>query len=105
MSMEMLYSIEEFKDFISKDYPVIVLFSTHGCATCEAVENRLNKLLHNMDKAKIYLDDIAALRGVMSIFSVPVLAIYIKSKEFYRFVRVFSMYDVKKKIERLEAFI
>jgi len=30
MSMEMLFSIEEFKDFINKDYPVIVLFSTHG---------------------------------------------------------------------------
>lgn len=105
MFMEMLYSIEEFKDFINKDCPVIVLFSTHDCATCEAVEDKLDKLLHNIDKAKIYLDDIAALGSEISIFSVPVVAIYIKSKEFYRFVRVFSMYDVKKKIERLEAFI
>ncbi len=103
--MEILLSIKDFKDFISKDYPVIVLFSTHDCAACEAVENKLNKLLYNIDKAKVYLDDIAALSGEVSVFNVPVLAVYFKSKEFYRFIRVFSMHDVEEKIERLRSFI
>lgn len=92
---------EEFYSFISQNRPTIVLFSTHDCATCTPVEKKIAKSFADIDKRKVYLDDMPLLRGSLSIFNVPVVCIYADSKEFARFIRIFSINEIRSKLDRL----
>ncbi len=96
---------KDFYSFIAQRKPVLVVFSTHECATCIPVEKKIDERFDGVEKRKAYLDDLAKLRGELSIFNVPVVSIYFESKEFARFVRVFSINDVEKKLNRLMEFV
>ncbi len=103
--MKTIETEEAFHSFIAKDKPAIVLFATHDCATCVPVAKKIDERFQDIDKAKVYLDDLSTLRGFLSIFNVPVVCIYFEQKEFARFIRVFSMDEIEEKINRLLGFL
>ncbi len=99
--MKNIESNEEFYSFINDEKPVIVVFSTHDCSTCIPVEKKIDEHFQELKKAKVYLDDMAILRGSLGIFNVPTVCVYMQSKEIYRFIRVFSLREIEEKINRL----
>lgn len=103
--MKKIEKNEEFYDFIAQNKPVIVVFSTHDCSTCVPVEKKIDENFQDIEKAKVYLDDMAQIRGSLGIFNVPVVCIYFDSKEFARFIRVFSISQIKEKLDRLKEFM
>ena len=99
-------SREAFSDFISSNKPVLVVFSTHDCATCKPVKEKVEKEFEGViDTANVYLDEVKELSGELSIFNVPVVCIFLEGKEIYRFVRVFSMDDIREKLNRILEFL
>ncbi len=103
--MKTIEKNEEFYELIAKNKPVIVVFSTHDCSTCLPVEQKIDENFKDVEKAKVYLDDMAQLRGSLGIFNVPVVCIYLESKEIARFIRVFSINQIKEKLDRLMEFL
>ncbi|AEA33103.1 thioredoxin family protein [Hippea maritima] len=103
--MKELDSKEEFESFIQNKKPSIVVFSTHDCATCKPVKDKIASRFKDIDAANIYLDDVRELAGELSIFNVPVVCIYLEGKELYRFIRVFSLDKIEEKINRIMEFI
>ncbi|WP_156919086.1 thioredoxin family protein [Hippea sp. KM1] len=103
--MKELSSKEEFEDFIQNGRPTIVVFSTHDCATCRPVKEKIASRFKDVDTANIYLDDVRELSGELSIFNVPVVCIFLEGKELYRFIRVFSMDEIEEKLNRVLEFI
>ena len=101
-----LKSKEAFFNFVSSNKPVLVVFSTHDCATCKPVKEKVEKSFQGIvDTANVYLDEVKELSGELSIFNVPVVCIFLESKEIYRFVRVFSMDEIEEKLNRLLEFV
>ncbi len=101
-----LKSKEGFFNFVSSDKPVLVVFSTHDCATCKPVKEKImNRFDGFVSTANIYLDDVKELSGELSIFNVPVVCIFLEGKEVYRFIRVFSMDEVEEKLNRVLEFL
>ncbi len=101
-----LKSKEDFFNFVSSDKPVLVVFSTHDCATCKPVKEKImNRFDGFVSTANIYLDDVKELSGELSIFNVPVVCIFLEGKEVYRFIRVFSMDEVEEKLNRVLEFL
>ncbi|WP_022671063.1 thioredoxin family protein [Hippea alviniae] len=103
--MKKIESIEEFDSFISSEKPVIVVFSTHDCATCKPVKEKVEKRFTQVETAEVFLDDLTELSGRLSIFNVPTVCIYLESKELYRFIRVFSMDEIEEKLNRILQFM
>ena len=103
--MKRIEKTEEFDSFISSKKPVIVVFSTHDCATCKPVKEKVEKKLTQVETAEVFLDDLAELAGRLSIFNVPTVCIYLESKELYRFIRVFSMDEIEEKLNRVLEFL
>ncbi len=103
--MKEIKSKEEFFEFISNKTPVLVVFSTHDCATCVPVKEKVERNFKEIPKANVYLDSVKELSGELSIFNVPTVCIYLEGREFYRFVRVFSMDDIKEKLNRLMEYV
>ncbi len=101
-----LKSKEGFFSFVSSDRPVLVVFSTHDCATCKPVKEKImNKFDGFVNTANIYLDDVKDLAGELSVFNVPVVAIFFEGKEVYRFVRIFSLDEIEEKLNRILEFL
>ena len=101
-----LKSKEDFFNFVSSNRPILVVFSTHDCATCKPVKEKVEKKFQgDVDAGNVYLDEVKELSGELSIFNVPVVCIFFEGKEVYRFVRVFSMDDIEEKVNRLLEFI
>ncbi len=103
--MKVLEKDDEFYSFIGQSKPTIVEFATHDCATCIPIEKKIDEKFENIEKVKVYLDDMPTLRGALGIFNVPVVCVYFESKEFAKFIRVFSMDELQAKIDRLLEFI
>lgn len=103
--MNIIESDEDFYKFIGRQKPVIVIFSTHTCHTCVGVEEKIENSFKDIEKAKVYLDDLPLLRGQLGIFNVPVVSIYFDSQETAKFIRVFSIDNIKSKINRLLEFV
>ena len=103
--MKRIEKTEEFDSFISSKKPVIVVFSTHDCATCKPVKEKVEKKFTQVETAEVFLDDLAELAGRLSIFNVPTVCIYLESKELYRFIRVFSMDEIEEKLNRVLEFL
>ena len=66
---------------------------------------KIDEKFSDVEKAKVYLDDLPTLRGGLGIFNVPVVCIYLESKEFARFIRVFSIREIEEKLNRILEFI
>ena len=95
-----------FFNFVSSNKPVLVVLSTHDCATCKPVKEKVEKRFQGIvDTANVYLDEVKELSGELSIFNVPVVCIFLEGKEVYRFVRVFSMDEIEEKLNRLLEFV
>jgi len=82
-----------------------VLFVTRDCAVCASLEKKLLRSLDGERMAKLYLDDLEELKGETGIFSVPAVVVYISSKEYARFVGVFSAEEVVKRYYRLKELV
>ena len=101
-----LKSKEDFFIFVSSNKPVLVVFSTHDCTTCKPVKEKVvNRFDGFINTANIYLDCLKELAGELSIFNVPVVAIFFEGREVYRFVRVFSIDEIEKKLNRILEFL
>ncbi len=103
--MKELKTRDDFFKFISNNKPTIVVFSTHDCNTCKPVKEKIENGFKDIETANIYLDELKQLSGELAIFNVPVVCIFLSGKELYRFVRVFSISQIKEKLDRLREFI
>jgi len=103
--MEEIKDKRSFYEFISSKTPVLVVFSTHDCATCIPVKQKIEANFKEFPKANVYLDEVKELSGEVSIFNVPAVCIFLEGKELFRFVRVFSMDEIREKLTRLMEYI
>ncbi len=103
--MDAIKSADEFYRFISQKKPSIVVFSTHDCSTCPTIERKIEENFPQMKKRVVFLDDLPEISGKTGIFSVPVVSIFFDSNEMARFAGIFSINDIKNRIERLKGFL
>ena len=98
-----LYSSEDIEKFI-RDYKVSVLyFSSKNCNVCKALLPKIEKLFNKYNKiklAKVEIDKLQLAAGEYSIFTLPVVILYIDGKETIREARFISISELQNKIER-----
>ncbi len=103
--MKEIKSKEEFFKFIAPKKPIIIVFSTHGCSTCVPVKQKIETNFKDLPTANVYLDEVKELSGELAIFNVPTVCIFLEGRELFRFVRVFSMDEIREKINRVMEYL
>ena len=91
------------EEAIQKDHMVLILFTTPGCGVCHAVKEKLELMLPSYPKLKAYHADVAEFRelsGAYSIFSAPVVLVFIDRKETIRMGRSISMRQLTADLNR-----
>ena len=98
-----IYTSEEIKNIIINNEMVILYFSNEVCGACDAIRNKIYRILESYSKVKMIeingekQIDLAAINNV---FSFPLLLLYVNGKETIRIGRNVDSLELEKSIKR-----
>ncbi|WP_261133706.1 thioredoxin family protein [Bacillus sp. Marseille-Q3570] len=105
--MKDLHSIEEVDNFIEVNRLSFIYISRTNCGVCHALLPKVQEMLTQFPEirlAHVNVDDVEAIAGHLSIFTVPVLLLYVDGKEMIREARFVQMEQLQDKISRIYEF-
>lgn len=101
--MRSLHTRGELEELISANAMTLVYFGGESCGVCRAVKPKLIELLRDYPKmvsgsvdAEKYLETAAE----YSVFTIPVILVFVEGKEVIRAARHFSLVELEEKIAR-----
>jgi thiol-disulfide isomerase/thioredoxin len=98
-----IYSNEDIENLIKENQMVLVYFGSESCNVCNAVKPKIEEILKNypeIESAQIDTEKSLKLSIDYSIFTIPVILIFIEGKEILREARYISIQDLDSKIAR-----
>lgn len=106
--MQYLNTLIEVDHFL-EEHPLTFLFiSGKTCSVCVALKPKVEKMLKKYPEIKAaytQIEDISALAGKFSIFTVPVLLFFVEGKEMIRRARIVAMDDLDDQIRKYYELI
>lgn len=101
--MEIIRTIEEIENEIKSNDMVLLYFGMDSCVVCVDLLPKIEKLLEDYPKIKsfqIKAEEDISLAAKYSVFTAPVIILYVDGKEGIREARLISVPDLDKKISR-----
>lgn len=99
-----LTNIAEIKHFIDTNRLAFLYVSRQGCSVCHSLLPQVESLMENYPKinaAHIRAEQVEEVAGHFSIFTVPVLLLFVNGKEYIREARMVHMDLLAAKLDRL----
>lgn len=107
-SLEAVASFAELEERV-RENPLLLLYATRpGCGVCGALRPKIERMVERIAPLKgVYadLEEIPLLAGQLSLFSVPVLVVFIEGREALREWRNVSVPELEERLERLAALM
>ncbi|WP_138416756.1 thioredoxin family protein [Aquibacillus sediminis] len=102
--MEQITTLEQMDRFISSQKMSFLYLSRTQCSVCHALLPQIKELMLNYPDIKlahINVDDVEEVAGRLSIFTVPVLILYVDGKEHLREARFVHVDTLDQKINKI----
>lgn len=102
--LNILQSIDEVTQFIESNELAFLYISQENCSVCHALLPQVQTLLIDYPKIKLAQVDaikVPAVAGEFSVFTVPVLLLFIEGKEYIREARIVHLELLDKKINKI----
>jgi len=99
-----LFSIEEIEHFVNNHHLAFLYISKTNCSVCHALLPKVQKIMEEfpkIQKAFVNVDNVPDIAGYLSIFTAPVLILYVDGKEVLREARFVHVEQFKKKVEKI----
>jgi thiol-disulfide isomerase/thioredoxin len=103
-SNRVLNSIDEVEKFIGNHHLAFLYISKTNCSVCHALLPKVQEVMAKLPKiqmAFINVDDVPELAGHLSIFTAPVLILYVDGKEVLREARFVHLDQFQHKITKI----
>jgi len=103
-SEKSLTSMEEIDAFIMNNRFSLLYFSRENCSVCHGLLPQVEAIINNYPNIQLGLidtDDIQAVAGKFSIFTVPVILLFIEGKEMMREARIVHLDIFEEKLAKL----
>ncbi|MGM8365036.1 thioredoxin family protein [Virgibacillus sp. W0181] len=91
-------------EFIQKQTLAFLYISRPNCSVCHSLLPQVEQLLENYPKiqaAHIDASEVEAVAGRFSIFTVPVLLLFVGGKEYIREARIVHMQKLDERIDKI----
>lgn len=101
--MKELNKIEDIKSFIKNNDLAFIYVSSKECSVCSVLLPKIEELLKKYPKIQIChvrLEEVPEISGEYSIFTIPVLILFIQGKETIRESRYVVMEELDRKVAR-----
>jgi thiol-disulfide isomerase/thioredoxin len=99
-----LFSIEEVEQFVNNHRLAFLYISKTNCSVCHALLPKVKEVMAEFPKiqiAFITVDNVPNIAGHLSIFTAPVLILYVDGKEVLREARFVHIEQFKEKVEKI----
>lgn len=98
----------DIEKLISENTIALIYFGSENCNVCTAMRPKIEKILKDYPKiasAEVDTEKSIQIAAEYSIFTIPVVLLYIEGKEAIREARHISIEDISNKIERYYKLI
>lgn len=106
--MQKLTQLHEI-DSLIQDQPISFLFiSSDTCSVCKALLPKVEQMLQRypvIQSAYVKVDEMPAIVGRLSIFTVPILLLFVNGKEVIRESRFVRMEELESQVQKYVAFL
>lgn len=102
--MKEIDTLHSVNDLINKEKLVLLYISRPNCSVCHALLPQVEKVLEeypSMVSIHADADEIPEIAGEFSIFTVPVVIVFVEGKEMFRKARFVPIEELKGQIQRL----
>ncbi|MDK2599419.1 thioredoxin family protein [Bacillus stercoris] len=102
--MTALHSLDSIDHFIKQHQFSFIYISKYYCTVCHAVLPQLRIVLDQFPNIKlghVNADDVAEVAGKFSVFTVPVLLLFIDGTEYLREARFVHFEQLEQKLDRV----
>jgi thioredoxin-like negative regulator of GroEL len=107
--MEIIQSIEEFRDVVDKNKAVMAYFSTDTCSVCHVLKPKVaqmaSEFFPKMKTLYIQSDKQPELSAQNRIFTAPTVLVFFEGRETIRKSRTFGIDELKGEIQRPYSFL
>jgi thioredoxin-like negative regulator of GroEL len=106
--MNELFSIEEVDDFVNNHRLAFLYISRTNCSVCHALLPKIKEVMVDFPKiqlAFVNADHVPAIAGHLSIFTAPVMILYVDGKEVLREARFVHVEQFREKVEKVYLLI
>jgi thiol-disulfide isomerase/thioredoxin len=103
-----LNSIETVKHFIKNNEMALLYISSHECSVCRELLPKIKEVLVKYPRirsAYIHIMDIPAMAAEYSVFTIPLIILFIEGREMIRESRYISVADFEGRIERYYSLL
>jgi thiol-disulfide isomerase/thioredoxin len=102
--MEELTSLEMVENFINKHHLSFLYISRTNCSVCHALLPQVRDVLEQfplIQLGHINADHVQEIAGYFSVFTAPVLLLFVDGKEYVREARFVHLDQFKEKIKKI----
>lgn len=99
-----LTTIEMVEDFIKNHKLAFLFISRPNCSVCQGLLPQVQELMEQYPKIHlgyINAEEVTEVAGNFSIFTVPVLLLFVEGKEYVREARIVHMQLLDEKIDKI----
>ncbi|MFA1820912.1 thioredoxin family protein [Virgibacillus oceani] len=99
-----LTSIPQVDRFIAENQLTFLYISRNNCSVCHSLLPQVKELMNTFPEIKlghILADDVEEIAGRFSVFTVPVLLLFVDGKEYVREARIVHMDLFADKMQRI----
>lgn len=99
-----LHTLDEVSNFIHKHQLAFLYITQPNCSVCHGLLPQVQALMEKYPKialAKVDAVEVQAIAGEFSIFTAPVLLLFIDGKEYLREARIVQMDLFEEKLDRI----
>lgn len=103
-TFQSLTSIEETEQFIAQHDLAFLYITMPNCSVCHGLQPQIEKMLATYPKIKSRTIDasvVTEIAGKFSIFTAPVLLLFVQGKEYIREARIVHTAALEERIARL----
>lgn len=101
--VKLMDSVDSIRQLIDENEMVLIYFGSENCNVCSAVKPKVEGILGKYSAITSGLVDVeksSKAAAEFSVFTIPVILVFIEGKEIIREARYISMKDIEDKIER-----
>ncbi|MBN8192356.1 thioredoxin family protein [Bacillus sp. NTK074B] len=106
--MEDIHSLEAIKRVLESEKLVLLYISRPNCSVCHALLPQVERVLEDFKSVvSIHADaeEIPEIAGEFSIFTVPVLIMFVEGKEMFRKARFVPIDELQSQMSRLTKML
>ncbi len=101
--MDIIKNNEDLNKLINENDMLLIYFGSNSCSVCHAMKPKVEQLLGKYPKIKgvsVIVENSVELSAKYTVFTIPVIILFIQGKETIREARIISMENLEQKISR-----